>query len=261
MSTTTASLVFTQRQFDEYARLSGDDNPIHVDPVFSAGTRFGRTVAHGMHLFAMLQRVITIKENGPLRLCEQEFMFRGPTFTGEPYEIVVAEQGDGTLHEEVTSPDGIAVVSGVARIGDPTGTPQPAEPGPSSDAYKGIEVGMIASRTHTFSADDVADYVTLVNDPNPLFTGATPELPPGLLGGMVSWVLGVDLPGPGTNWLKQSYRFHEIVWAPATVTTTVTVTRLRSKKGLVNLANTCFVDDRVVVSGESLVLAVDTLPR
>ena len=47
--------VFTQRQFDEYARLSGDDNPIHVDAAFAAGTRFGRTVAHGMFLFSVLQ--------------------------------------------------------------------------------------------------------------------------------------------------------------------------------------------------------------
>ena len=32
--------VLTQDEFDAFAKLSGDDNPIHVDPDFSARTRF-----------------------------------------------------------------------------------------------------------------------------------------------------------------------------------------------------------------------------
>ena len=39
---------FSQADFDRFARLSGDDNPIHVDPRFAARTRFGRTVAHAL---------------------------------------------------------------------------------------------------------------------------------------------------------------------------------------------------------------------
>ena len=34
---------FTQQDFARFADLSGDNNPIHVDPQFSARTRFGRT--------------------------------------------------------------------------------------------------------------------------------------------------------------------------------------------------------------------------
>ena len=45
---------FAQADFDEFARLSGDDNPIHVDPDYSSTTRFGRTVAHGMLPFSVL---------------------------------------------------------------------------------------------------------------------------------------------------------------------------------------------------------------
>ena len=45
--------VFTQEDFDRFARLSGDDNPIHVDSEFSARHKFGRTVAHGMLLLAI----------------------------------------------------------------------------------------------------------------------------------------------------------------------------------------------------------------
>ena len=120
---------------------------------------------------------------------------------------------------------------------------------------------MTASRTRQFTNADVADYLQLVDDPNPLYRGKSPELPPSLLGGMVSWLLGVDLPGRGTNWLKQHYRFHQVVTTPATVTTTVAITRLRPDKGLVNLSSTCEVDGAIAVSGESLVLATDVAPR
>jgi acyl dehydratase len=49
---------FTQADFDCFARLSGDDNPIHVDAEFSARSRFGRTVAHGLLLCSVLRGLI-----------------------------------------------------------------------------------------------------------------------------------------------------------------------------------------------------------
>jgi len=48
----------TQADFDAFAAVSGDDNPIHVDPEFSAHTRFGRTVAHGMLLYSRLWAMV-----------------------------------------------------------------------------------------------------------------------------------------------------------------------------------------------------------
>src|SRR5210317_380667 len=50
--------VLTQADFDAFAELSGDDNPIHVDPAFCAKTRFGRTVSHGMLLSTVLRGLI-----------------------------------------------------------------------------------------------------------------------------------------------------------------------------------------------------------
>jgi hypothetical protein len=120
-----------------------------------------------------------------------------------------------------------------------------------------LEVGMTASRSKRFTHDEVAEFVNLVRDPNPLFAGADPEVPPGLLAGMESAVLGVDLPGRGTNWLKQAFTYHHPVPVPATVTTTVTITRIRADKGLINLATRSVVGDSTVVSGETLVLATD----
>jgi len=52
-------IVFSRAEFDEFARLSGDDNPIHIDPAFAAEPKFGRTVAHGMLIFAATQAALT----------------------------------------------------------------------------------------------------------------------------------------------------------------------------------------------------------
>jgi len=79
----------TQAEFELFARISGDDNPIHVDPAFSARTRFGRTVAHGMMLYALvwghLRRVL-----GPVEESGQSLMFPAPSFAGEALRIDAA---------------------------------------------------------------------------------------------------------------------------------------------------------------------------
>ena len=84
----TQTKIFTQSDFDEFARLSGDDNPIHVDPAFSARTKFGRTVAHGMFLYGAICGLLSEHFPGAVQV-EQSLMFPAPTFTGEEMRIVV----------------------------------------------------------------------------------------------------------------------------------------------------------------------------
>lgn len=79
--------IFTQADFDEFARLSGDDNPVHVDPAFSARTKFGRTVAHGMFLYGVICGLLSEHFPGAMQV-EQNLMFPAPTFTGEVMTIV-----------------------------------------------------------------------------------------------------------------------------------------------------------------------------
>ena len=84
--------VFSQADFDLFARLSGDNNPIHTDPVFCSGTRFGRTVAHGLLLCSVLRGLIDhLKPGG--RLSEQAVMFPAPTYADEPMQFTVSVTG------------------------------------------------------------------------------------------------------------------------------------------------------------------------
>jgi 3-hydroxybutyryl-CoA dehydratase len=40
-------------EFQAFARMTGDDHPIHYDEAFAAKTRFGRRLAHGLLVMSM----------------------------------------------------------------------------------------------------------------------------------------------------------------------------------------------------------------
>ncbi len=78
----------TQAEFDLFAALSGDDNPIHIDPELSKRTRFGRTVAHGMMLYAHLWALAHRRFPGARHL-GQSLMFPNPAFAGDTIRFEV----------------------------------------------------------------------------------------------------------------------------------------------------------------------------
>jgi len=84
--------VFSQADFDLFARLSGDNNPIHTDTDFSHDTRFGRTVAHGLLLCSVLRGLIDRLKPGS-RLSEQAVMFPAPTYANEQMQFSVTVMG------------------------------------------------------------------------------------------------------------------------------------------------------------------------
>ncbi|WP_296765761.1 MaoC family dehydratase [Sediminimonas sp.] len=112
----TARWTPTQAEFDEFARVSGDDNPIHVDPAFSARTGFGRTVSHGMLIYAKLWGLLRQARPGARQL-EQSMMFSHPAYADEPVELHIRESAPGVVEMQATrAADGAALLSGEARI-------------------------------------------------------------------------------------------------------------------------------------------------
>ncbi|WP_323761953.1 MaoC family dehydratase [Maricaulis sp.] len=83
---------FSQADFDAFARLSGDNNPIHCDPGFAAGTRFGRTVAHGALLCAVLRRLVEDLYPGARQL-GQNTQYPAPSPVGEALRFDVETTG------------------------------------------------------------------------------------------------------------------------------------------------------------------------
>jgi acyl dehydratase len=255
-------LRFTQADFDEFARLSGDDNPIHVDPGYAAGTRFGATVAHGMLLFSRLAAEAAGWLGDAPFVVAQTLVFPSPTYAGADLtaELRMAGTGaDGTMRvgERIVTSGGVETA-----VGETTLAVQPREQVRidgshviGGAALEGLTVGTKAVAERCFTAADIAAWCTLVGDGNPRHRGVDPEVPAALLGGLISMLLGVELPGRGTGWLKQRFVYLRPVPAGITVAGRVEIVRIRPEKGLVNLRTTCAVDGEMVVDGEALVLA------
>ncbi|HMO00635.1 MAG TPA: MaoC family dehydratase [Miltoncostaeaceae bacterium] len=56
---------FTQDDIDAFARISGDDNPAHVDPAWADASIFGGRVAHGILTAGLISAVIGTQLPGP----------------------------------------------------------------------------------------------------------------------------------------------------------------------------------------------------
>lgn len=111
----------TQAEFDLFARLSGDDNPIHVDPDFSARTRFGRTVAHGLYLCSILRGLAGQVRPGSRQL-SKDVRFPAPTYTGEPmrFSASVEAEAAGVTRIAVKAErvaDGVVTCEGAFEMG------------------------------------------------------------------------------------------------------------------------------------------------
>ncbi|SOE16540.1 acyl dehydratase [Hoeflea halophila] len=106
----------TQTEFDLFAQISGDDNPIHVDPEFSARTAFGRTVSHGMLIYTRLWGLL-IAAHPEISQTGQSMMFPNPCYTGEPVQLTISGECPGTLSvRAVRSSDGAELMVGEAEV-------------------------------------------------------------------------------------------------------------------------------------------------
>ena len=79
----------TQLLVDEFAKISGDFSPIHVDDEFAKSTKFGRKIVHGMLLASLLSRMVGMYLPGKYALySSQTLEFHNPCFIGD--EILVS---------------------------------------------------------------------------------------------------------------------------------------------------------------------------
>jgi len=116
-----------------------------------------------------------------------------------------------------------------------------------------MEVGRKASLSRSFTAGDLADFAALTGQ-----EVGHDSVPEPLVAALISHLLGVHLPGPGTNYLKQELVFHAPAPVGAGLTAEVEITRLRPEKQLVDLQASCRdADGRLICAGRSLVLARD----
>lgn len=133
-----------------------------------------------------------------------------------------------------------------------------------------LKTGDTASRSLTLTAEDVEAYAKITGDRNPLhfdeeFAAATkfgrPVVQGGLTTGLLHALVAMDMPGPGSVFLSQDWRFTAPVYIGDTITATATVRGVHETKPVTQLEVEVVRDDgEIVLEGEAWCYRFSTEP-
>ena len=119
----TLTRIISDDDIRTFARISGDDNPVHMNSDYAKGTMFGGRIAHGMLVAGLISAVLGTKLPGPGAIyMSQQLRFLVPVRPGDQVtaRAMVTEwdrdKGRVTLLTEVKNQEGVAVISGEARL-------------------------------------------------------------------------------------------------------------------------------------------------
>lgn len=121
--TASVKVQVTDKMIRDFAELSGDRNPIHLDEEFAKTTRFGRRIAHGMITGALISRALATELPGPGAVyLTQSLKFTQPVFVDETITIalkVIAvreDKGFLTIETMALKDDGKPTATGEAVV-------------------------------------------------------------------------------------------------------------------------------------------------
>ncbi len=118
-----AAKCFTQEEVRQFAELSGDDNPLHVDEEYAKEGKFGACVVHGILVSGLISKVLgtQLPGEGSIYL-EQNLSFRKPVFVGDQVTArvkiteILPEKKIILLETNVYGREGQCVIQGTAKI-------------------------------------------------------------------------------------------------------------------------------------------------
>ncbi len=115
------SKTITAEDVAEFARLTMDTNPLHLDEAYAAKTRFGGRIAHGMLAAGLVSAVLGTQLGGPIYL-GQTLKFVKPVRIGDTLtasaEVIAVRGGKNivTLKTTVVNQEGAEVLVGEATV-------------------------------------------------------------------------------------------------------------------------------------------------
>lgn len=117
--------VFTREDVDLFARLTGDQNPIHVDGEYAKKTIFKERIVHGSMLLAWIGGLIADRLPGPGTIAlEQKVAAKFPVLVGETISarIKIVEIAGKKVRLEIscTNKEGKLVMEGEAIVRPPS---------------------------------------------------------------------------------------------------------------------------------------------
>ena len=116
-------ITITESMVDNFAKLTGDFSPIHMDEDYASTTTFQKRVVHGMLLASFLSKIDGMYLPGKHALYfSQSLDFRHPCFLGDTITIssVVIDKSSSTkilkIESKITNQEGKTLLSGIGRV-------------------------------------------------------------------------------------------------------------------------------------------------
>lgn len=114
---------FSEADVQSFAALSGDFNPIHIDPDYAQTTIFGQRIVHGMLVSSLFSGLLAERIPGPGSIyLGQTFKYQKPVFFDQEITATVEvlhvreDKPIVTMSTVCTNPQGEVVISGEAVL-------------------------------------------------------------------------------------------------------------------------------------------------
>jgi 3-hydroxybutyryl-CoA dehydratase len=104
----TVTVQVTDHMVRQYAEITGDKNPMHLDEEHAKTTRFGRRIAHGMLVGGLISRALAMELGHGGIYLSQTLKFLHPIFIDDVVEIELHVK---SLREE----KGLGIIETIVR--------------------------------------------------------------------------------------------------------------------------------------------------
>ena len=116
-------ITITESMIDDFAKLTGDFSPIHMDKDYASTTTFEKRVVDGMLLASFLSKIVGMYLPGKHALYfSQSLDFRQPCFIGDKITVssIVIDKSPSTkilkIESKITNQEGKILLSGIGRV-------------------------------------------------------------------------------------------------------------------------------------------------
>lgn len=113
----------TESLIDEFAKISGDYNPLHMDKKYASSTIFKKRICHGMLLASFLSRLVGMYLPGKYALYfSQTLNFLDPCYAGDKItiegEVIDKSPSTRTIIMKTTihNQSGKYILDGIAKV-------------------------------------------------------------------------------------------------------------------------------------------------
>jgi len=116
-------ITINEKLEEDFAKISGDFNPLHMDEQYAKETKFGKRVCHGMLLASFFSKLVGMYLPGKNALYfSQNLNFVGPCFIGDKIIVKgeIIDKSEATkmikIKTTIKNIEGKLLVEGIAQV-------------------------------------------------------------------------------------------------------------------------------------------------